>query len=161
MHKRRIISDVAREMGANESVLSAKLRPNNRQAGLRVDELVPLVNAVRRLGFGKELDGVLYRFVASLKDEEVQTQSSKTSGMLPQILTLAKGLGILSECAARIDGIGDASELERLAMMVRTEVLPVVLQMEYILSRRLEKVRRRKGNNATVQNAALALAAPK
>ena len=139
MHEKRIVTLVAKEMGVKDSTLSAKLRPSNPQAKLTADELVPLFEAFRRVGYGKESEGVLYEFIQALQNRDAHLENDET--MIPLVLSLAKRLGMLSECAGKIDTINDDGELVRLCTMLRTEVLPVILRMEAIVDARLKKIR--------------------
>jgi hypothetical protein len=139
MHKRRIVSDVAMEMGVKVVTLSAELRPTNSQAKLGVDELRPLFAAIRRIGYGKELEGILHQFVASLYDDS--TEESDQEDMYSNAVVLAKSLGMLFDCADRVPTMRDEAELVKLSTMLRTEVLPAVLQMEKLAQSRLKTVR--------------------
>ena len=142
MHKRRIESEVAAEMGIPVATLSAELSPTRPQAKLGADELVPLFGAVRRIGYGGELQGVVYRFVRDLRGEELEQVSDED--LVPQMFSLMRSMGLLAHVA---DGIGrntNVAELERMRIMLHSEVLPVVLQMESILSSRLEVLRPQK-----------------
>jgi hypothetical protein len=140
MHELRIVSAVAQEMGIKESTLSAELRPTNAHAKLGVDELVPLFNAIRKIGYGTELEGIQHRFIGALRDSNL-TEMPETD-MVPQVLALARGLGILCDCAGRIPQLSDTAELSRLCTMLRTEILPVVLKMESMMASRLKDIRR-------------------
>jgi hypothetical protein len=140
MHEKRIVALVAREMGMIDSTLSAKLRPSNPQAKLSADELVPLFDAIRREGYEKELEGVLHEFIQALRDPGSLLESDEP--MVPLVLSLARGLGALSECAGRIASTTDEGELVKMCTMLRTEVLPVVLRMEALVDSRLKKVRK-------------------
>jgi hypothetical protein len=142
MHERRIVSSVAREMGMNENTLSAELRSHRSQAKLGADELIPLFEAIRRIGYGRELDGIIHQFCAALHNG---TPDEDNDGdLVPHVLTLTKSLGILSECAARIPQSVDESELARVSIMLRTEVLPVILKMEDMVSARVKDLRSRR-----------------
>jgi hypothetical protein len=142
MHKRRIVCAVAREMGINETTLSAELRSRRSQAKLGADQLIPLFQAIRRIGYGRELDGILHQFYAALRGEEGNTLPD--SDLVPHVLKLTCSLGILSDCAARIPQTTDEDELARLSTMLRTEVLPVILNMDSLLSSRLKHLLERR-----------------
>jgi hypothetical protein len=145
MHERRIVSAVAREMGINENTLSAELRSHRSQAKLGADELIPLFEAIRRIGYGQELDGILHQFCAALHDGTVVELDD--GDMVPHVLKLTKSLGILSDCAARIPLTTDEDELARVSIMLRTEVLPVILKMEDMVSTRLKYLRERRNKH--------------
>jgi hypothetical protein len=140
MHEKRIVTAVAREMGTLETTLSAKLRPSNPHAKLGADELAPLFQAIRRVGYGAELEGILHRFIGEIRDTEF-TEIPETD-LVPQVLALARGLGILCDCASRIPRIQDEAELTRLCIMLRTEILPVVLKMESMITARIKEMHR-------------------
>jgi hypothetical protein len=140
MNKRRIESEVAREMDVPVATLSAKLSPKRPQAKLAADELLPLFEAIRRIGYGSELRGVVYRFLRDLRGDE-QEAVAEEKNLVPQILTLVKCLGMMSECANGIHSSTNVAELDKMRIMLRTEVLPVVLQMESILASRVETLR--------------------
>jgi len=141
LQEKRLIRAVAREMGVNESTLTGQLCPG-RGAKLGADDLIPMFQAIRRLGYGSELNGILYHYVAELKGEELANVPDHE--LIPHVLKLSKSLWILSDCAARISQMSDEEELIRLNTMLRTEVLPVVMKMENTLSNRVGELRRRK-----------------
>jgi hypothetical protein len=125
-----------------ENTLSAELRSHRSQAKLGADQLIPLFGAIRRIGYGAELDGILHQFYAALRDG---AQSDLDEGdLVPHVLKLTKSLGILSDCVARIPKTTDEEELARVSIMLRTEVLPVILKMEDMVSARLDYLRSRR-----------------
>jgi hypothetical protein len=142
MHRRRILRLVADEMGVKESTLYAELGRGNANAKLGADALVPMFQAIRRVGWGDELEGILHNYIEQLKGTDYDAVSDED--LIPHVLTLGQSLGILSECAARIQQISDESELVKLIIMLRTEVLPVVMKMEATLETRLKTVRKKK-----------------
>jgi hypothetical protein len=141
LHEKRLIRAVAREMAVSESTLAAQLCPG-RGAKLGADDMVPLFEAIRRIGYGAELNGILYQYIGELKgaaNADVADQN-----LIPHVLKLSRSLGILSECAGRISEISDEEELVRLCTMLRTEVLPVVMKMEGTVVSRLQSLRKSK-----------------
>jgi hypothetical protein len=142
MHERRIVNAVAREMGVYETTLHAELRPTNHSAKLGADTLIPLCRAIRRLGYGHELDGLLHQFMREMRDCSDNQREEKD--IVSQVLTLGRSLGMLAECADRIPHITDEAELVRLATAVRTQVLPTVMQIESIIANQLVKVRKKR-----------------
>ena len=139
LHEKRLIRAVAREMFISESTLAAELSPE-RAAKLGADELIPLFDAIRRIGYGAELNGILYQFLGLLKgaaNADVADQD-----LIPHVLKLSRSVGILSDCAGRISEISDEEELVRLCTMLRTEVLPVVMKMEAAVSARIQVLRK-------------------
>lgn len=66
----------------------------------------------------------------------------------PQLLTLVKCIGVLSESAARIDDLEATPQLVRLKTMIRTEILPAICKMEDIVESRLAHVRRKAKTDA-------------
>ena len=135
----RLIRAVAQEMGVREGTLSSQLCPG-RGAKLGADELVPLFHAIRNIGYGSELNGILYQYIAELKGDELANVPDQD--LVPHVLKLSKSLGILSNCAARISQISDVDELSGLNTMLRTEVLPVVINMENTIATRIATLRR-------------------
>ena len=140
MHEKRIVSAVAQEMRIKEATLSAELRPSNPHAKLGADELIPLFQAIRNIGYGSELEGILHRFTGALRDSDLS--EIPETDLVPHVLTLARGLGMLSDCVVRIPQVQDEVELTRLCTMLRTEILPVVLKMESMMTARLRDIRR-------------------
>ena len=141
MHKRRIVSEVAAEMGVKDVTLLAELRPTTPNAKLGADELIPLFQAIRTIGYGKELEGILYQFVCGLRGSEADG-TVIIDDMRDHVVELAKSLKMLFECADCLPRLTDAEELARISTMLQTEVLPVVLQMTRIVQSRLETARR-------------------
>ena len=138
LHERRIVAVVAQHMGMDKSTLSAKLRPCTNRARLSADELLLLVDAVREAGYGKELKGILHPFMEAMRGTE--PVSITPTDLMYRMRDLGKGIYTLFDCAARIPKMNDEEEIRRLKIQVRTEVLPVVLQMEELLDQRLKKV---------------------
>ena len=144
MNKRRIISAVAQKMGKNATTLSAELRPSRYEAKLGADELVPLFNAIREIGYGDELNGILFRYIKSLKGEANVLVADDE--IIPLVLQLSCVFSSFTECMARVPKSNDEEELIRVRRVLRTEILPALLKMEDLLEGRLRKVRgRRKG----------------
>jgi hypothetical protein len=141
LHEKRLIRAVAREMDVSESTLASQLCPE-RGAKLGADELVTLFQAVRRIGYGDELNGILYHYIAELKGSELADVSDHD--LIPHVLKLSRSLGILSECASRIAQISNEDELTSLNTMLRTEVLPVVMKMESTISSRIHALQKSK-----------------
>lgn len=142
LHKRRLVTATAQRMGMNPITLSAKLRPSNGQAKLGADELVPLFNAIREMGYGKELAGMLHRFIADLKGRERQTIPDEQ--LEPLIVQLTRGLAFFSEFAVRVPSQTNKVELARMRTMLRTEILPAVLRLEATIERGLALGRKTK-----------------
>lgn len=141
MKEKRIIAAVAKRMGIAKSTLSSELRSSNHQAKLGADELVPLFQAIREMGYETELRGIVQRFMQELEGEH--TEPATTDQYSPQLLTLVKCIGVLSESAARIDNLEAAPQLIRLKTMIRTEILPAICKMEDIVESRLAHVRKK------------------
>jgi len=135
----RIIAAVAKRMGKPKSTLASELRSRNHQAKLGADELVPLFQAIREMGYETELRGIVRRFMQELEGEHTEPVTSDQYG--PQLFTLVKCIGVLSESAARIDNLEEAQQLVRLKTMIRTEILPAICKMEDIVESRLDYVR--------------------
>lgn len=139
MRNARITSAVADAMGVSSSKLSAELRPSNAQAKLSADDLIPLFAAIRRVGYGRELEGILYEFVAGL--EGVEPSEGTDEEMLPRVVILAKSLKMLFDCADRSSTMADQAELVRLYRMIQTELLPAVMELGRTVQSRLKTVR--------------------
>jgi hypothetical protein len=140
LHDKRIVASVAREMGINVGTLYAKLSPTCAPSKLSADELAGLFDAIRRIGYGSELRGILHDFIAEIQGKD--SLAIPDQDLIPHVLTLTRCLGVLSECAGRVSEISDEEELVRLRRMLRTEVLPVVLQMEDTIEARLALIRK-------------------
>jgi hypothetical protein len=138
LHERRIVADLARHMGIDKSTLSAKLSPRKNRARLAADDLIPLFDAIREIGYGKELSGILHPFLEAMQGTD--PVNINPADQVAQLAALGKGVSTLFDCAARVPQMKDPEELRRLKIQVRTEVLPLVLQMEAILDQRLQKV---------------------
>lgn len=158
MQRRRIITAVAHQMGVCETTLSAELRRQKTQAKLGADNLIPLLNAIRAIGYESELRGILFRFIKELKGEELY--STADDDLIPQLLKLTAGLGIICECAASVPRIADEAELRRIRNMLRSEILPALLKMDDTVERRLSALRGRNGKLADVVAAVLNPPAP-
>ncbi|RPH93293.1 hypothetical protein EHM69_10700 [candidate division KSB1 bacterium] len=157
MHKRRIVSAVAQCLGVKESTLSSELHPARYHAKLGADELIPLCEAIRQIGYGHELRGILHRFISELENEE--SRELPEGDLIPQVLKLNSGLGTLSECAAHVSRMDDEAELIQLRTMLRTEMLPVLLKMEDTIEHRLKTICKR--SQTVSSSIAVALTNPK
>lgn len=146
MKEKRIITAVAKRMGIAKSTLASELRSSNHQAKLGADELVPLFQAIRKMGYESELRGIVRRFMQELEGEHAEPVTADQYS--PQLLTLVKCIGVLSESAARIDDLEATPQLVRLKTMIRTEILPAICKMEDIVESRLAHVRRKAKTDA-------------
>ena len=119
--KRRIISDVAAEMGLDGSTLAAKLRPKATQARLTADELIPLCQAIRKAGaqYSKELDGILHRFTRDLFGAE--PVKADPTVLLSSVFELSKGMGELLSNTEQIAKSNDPDVIRRLQTLVSSE----------------------------------------
>jgi len=127
-------------MRLDASTLSAKLRPNANQARLSAEELVPLCDSIRKMGYGVELDGILHRYILLLQGRRLAKAGRKT--MMSHVMKMGKGMSVLMDWADRGHATDNPEEIRRLMMMIRTEMLPEILQMESLLDRRLKRVNR-------------------
>lgn len=143
MHRRRIMTEVAREMGVNVHTLAGELRPTNPQAKLGADELAPLFAAIRRVGYGHELRGILHGLVRDLKGESDLSWADERE-FVPNALMLSKCVGLLCDSATKLDRIEDEEELVRMRSMIRSELVSVAMRMEAIVETRLTKLRRQR-----------------
>lgn len=148
MHKRRIIPLVAKQMGLDVSTLTAKLACKKNRGHLMADELIPLFDAIREVGWGKELDGLMYPYLEVMRGAE--RASASPADEISHLLALGQGVSTLFSCASRIPTMTDPAELRRLKIQVRTEVLPLVLQLEALLDKRLQKVTKTKKARAAL-----------
>jgi hypothetical protein len=135
LHERRIISEVAEEMGKSVSTLSAELRPSRTNAKLGADDLIPLFNAVRQIGYGRELDGILYSFIAELKGDDLPAASD--DDLLPEVLKLTSSVGDVFQWISQPSRTENTAELERILDELQSQVLPAALQLERLVSSRL------------------------
>jgi hypothetical protein len=142
MHEKRIVTAVAQAMGMKDSTLAAQLRPASLGHKLGADDLIQLCEAIRKIGYGRELQGILLQYHQAL--DEGTAVDPGDADLVPHVLKLVQTLGVISECAAKIPTITDEDELTKLCTMLRTEILPVVLQMESAIVTRLKTIRKRK-----------------
>jgi hypothetical protein len=139
MHRKRIVAEVARELGVHEQTLSAELRPHHPIAKLGANQLVPMFDALRKLGYGNELDGILNRFVQELKGQAAETAPAD-GDLTPHVLALYRSLSALPTGDTLLSSIKDRAELAGLSVLLQTEILPMVLRMDAMVSARLEAV---------------------
>lgn len=141
LQKKRLISAVARRMNVVENTLIAQLRPSTSTSKFAADDLIALFDAIRDEGYGAELVGIVKEYTDRLHGE-IKNLPGELD-MQVQIYRLMSGIGGITERLA--DSAKHSSERDLVALLnkLRTEVLPVVLQLEAILADRLDKVRRR------------------
>ena len=138
MVERRIVSLVARKMGTNPATLSAELRTKSTHAKLGANDLVPLCNAIREAGLGRQLDGLLHPFVEELMGDLPDAVNAEE--YVSSVLSLSRCVGLLSESATRVNQIEDEQELTRLRTMIRTELLTLTMRMDAIVDTQLARL---------------------
>jgi hypothetical protein len=139
LHNNRIMTEVAQEMGRNSSTLSAELRPNHTRAKLGADELLPLFKAIRVIGYGDQLDGILHEFMMHARGDNVNGVTD--SDFIPLTLQVNHSVGLLSSVAERVSKSTDEKELVHASSILRAEALPVLVRMGTIIDSRLDKIR--------------------
>ncbi|MFZ5432161.1 MAG: hypothetical protein ACOZB3_00155 [Calditrichota bacterium] len=143
MHKKRITKAVAQQMGKNENTFYAEISQRPNGAKLGADDLVPLFNAIRAIGYGDELRGILKRFISELKGLDLQ--KIPDSELIPRVLHMQIGLATFLECAARIPSIMDTEELLTVRRLLNTEIVPVLMKMDYTIELRLTYLQKIQG----------------
>jgi hypothetical protein len=138
MRQKRIIADVARQMGVRPSTLSGELRPENPQAKLGADSLVPLFGALRKLGYTREVRGILMQFTAALQGQ--YDEEASPDDFVAGILTVNRCLGYLSERGASLASLEDEDQLVSLRNMITTELSSAVERMEAAVQLRLQQI---------------------
>jgi hypothetical protein len=136
MLEKRITTDVATEMGKSVSTLSAELRPTRSNAKLGADDLVPLFDAIREVGYGRELDGIMFSFIADLKGESRKIVAG--DDVLSEVLRLTSGVSAIFHSASNASGGGNSAELTEMLSTLHAEVLPAALQLERILTAKIK-----------------------
>ena len=95
------------------------------------------------------MDGILSRYITELKGEPADV-SPLDSDLTPYVLALYRSLGAFPTGDTPLSGVKDRAELAGLSVLLRTDILPMVLRMDAMVSARLEavpskhKVKRRK-----------------
>ncbi|MCC6475602.1 hypothetical protein IT157_00990 [bacterium] len=142
LQKKRLVSAVARRMGVNENTLLSELRPTTNTAKFAADDLLPLFDAIRDVGYGYELVGIVKEYGLRLQGEIEQI--SGTPDMQAQVFRLVSGIGSIAEHIS--DRAKHSSEADIVALLnkLRVELLPSLVELEAILADRLENVRQRK-----------------
>jgi hypothetical protein len=139
LSQNRIMSEVARDMDTVISTLSAELRPTNSHAKLGADELVPIFNSIRNIGYGDKLEGILHEFYMHARGDRVNGVTD--IDFVPLTLQVNHSVGMLSQVAERVSRTSSEKELVRASAILRAEALPVLVRMGTIIDSRLEKIR--------------------
>ncbi|MCB9358270.1 MAG: hypothetical protein H6508_00040 [Calditrichaeota bacterium] len=140
LHRKRLISTVARHMGVVENTLIAKLRPTTQTAKLAADDLIPLFEAIRKAGYGNEFVGIVREYTRRLEGELRDIPGSLD--MQSQIYRLMSGIGSIAEHLVDSARHSDEKEVVALLNKLRTEVLPVVMQLEATMADKLSQIRK-------------------
>ena len=140
MLDRRITSKVAKELGEPVTTLSARLNPGISSAKLSADALVPLFHAIRRLGYGEELDNITTEFLVNLRGEQTRhLRAAKEADLVTELFYIYSALGKISAIAYGVADGGTDEELMKLEGMLRSEVLTRVYRiMEHLQLRRAD-----------------------
>jgi hypothetical protein len=137
--ERRITAEVARMMCVSEDTLRKQLRPDDSCAKFGADDLIPLCEAMRRLGYGHELAGILHEYVLRVLGE---LEAVNASGALQDhVMNAVSGLGGVIDYASDTRKHEDEREISRSLDLLRTKILPAVAAMEATLDQRLKKLR--------------------
>lgn len=147
LQKKRLISAVARRMNVVENTLISQLRPSTSTSKFAADDLIALFDAIRDEGYGAELVGIIKEYSDRLQGEIKNLPGEQD--MQVQVYRLMSGIGGITERLADTSKHSSERDLVALLNKLRTEVLPVVLQLEAILADRLEKVRRKARGTAS------------
>ena len=137
--RRRHVSVVARTMGMNESTLLAKPNPGTSTAKLSADELIPLFAAIRQAGYGEELEGIAAEYTRRLCGEFANCRES--SDIQQNLLRLMSAIGAISSKIVGVSAANTEKDLVPLLNGLRTDVLPLVVELEAVLADRLKRVR--------------------
>ncbi len=141
LSQKRLVSAVARRMGMNESTLLSQLRPSTNTAKFSADDLLPLCDAIREAGYGEEMIGILKEYSERLIGGIKSTPD--TSDLQNQMVKLMGAIGSISAQISDKARHSKEKDLVVLLNKLRTEVLPIVVQLEAELDDRLRKVRKK------------------
>lgn len=144
LSQKRLVSAVARQMGMNESTLLAQLRPTTHTAKFAADDLLPLFNAVREAGYGEELAGILCEYSQRLTGE-IKPEATRAD-LQNQMVKLMGAIGTISTQLSDESRHSSERDLVSLLNILRTEVMPIIVQLENDLADRLGKKRRGQQN---------------
>jgi hypothetical protein len=139
LSRKRLVTTVARRMGMNESTLLSQLRPSTHTAKFAADDLIPLFNAVRDAGYGDELAGILCEYTQRLTGD-IKPGNSKAD-LQNQMVRLMGAIGVISSQLSDKSRHSTERDLVTLLNTLRTEVLPIIVQLENDLGDRLRKAR--------------------
>lgn len=142
LQKKRLISAVARRIGIVESTLISQLRPTTTTSKFAADDLIPICDAIRDAGYGRELIGILREYTDRLSGEINELPESQD--LQGQMMKLMSGIGSISEHIGDTAKHSKEADLVMLLNKLRTEVLPVIVQLETILADRLSAIRKGK-----------------
>lgn len=135
LQRKRLISAVARRMGVNESTLMSQLRPTTNTSKFAADDLLPLCEAIRDAGYGEEMIGIIREYTDRLVGEIKTTPES--GDLQLQMVKLMSGIGSVSAMISDTARHSSEKDLVELLNKLRTEVLPIIVHLEVILSDRL------------------------
>lgn len=140
LRQNRIMADVARELDRSLATLSAELRPTNTHAKLGADELVPIFEAIRAIGWGDRLEGIITEFFLHARGDKGVNSVSETD-FVPMIMQMNSTLGLVSRVAERVATSTNEKELVSTAALLRAQLLPTVVRMGTIVDMRLARLR--------------------
>jgi hypothetical protein len=123
----------------NESTLLSQLRPTTHTSKFAADDLLPLFNAIRDAGYGDELAGILCEYSLRLSGE-IKPGANKAD-LQNQMVRLMGAIGVISSQLSDISRHSSERDLVALLNTLRTEVLPIVVQLENDLGDRLRRAR--------------------
>lgn len=122
-------------MGMNESTLLSQLRPTTNTAKFAADDLLPLCEAIRDAGYGEEMIGIIKEYSERLAGQIKDTPES--TDLQLQMVKLMSGIGSISAMISDRARHSTEKDLVDLLNKLRTEVLPIIVHLETILSDRL------------------------
>ena len=137
LHTRRILAEVARRLDTKLSTLAAELNPNAGYAKFGIDDFERLCKAVREIGYGGEMDGILHEYFENLKDHKIDTETSDNLVVL--------SASLMSKTAALADGTmklldsSDDAQLQVIKQMIRSELIPTAMRLTYLIDRQLNE----------------------
>lgn len=133
---RKILTEVARQIGMKSATLNAELSPTVKNAKFCIDDLVRVVFAIRKIGYGDEFDAILHEYFETLNDYELQTKSTDNLAVLTANL-MAKTAALADSTVKLIDSSDDISQLKSLQSMIRSDLLPTCMRLIHTVEKRL------------------------
>jgi len=137
----RIMADVARRIDGNLSTLASELNPKCGYAKFGIDDLPRLCKAVREIGYGKEMDGILHEYFETFRDSRPVSETTDNLAVLTSSL-MAK-TAALADGTAKLLNSTDDRNLRVVRQLIKSELIPTALRLGSLIDDRLKK---EKGN---------------